>query len=159
MYLILQCFITNIAHNWLWNNTFSTKSCNNKDEYVHRFALSAIRVELLEIQRERERETNNVKCDKKFDKKVWPKVNRLISRDLQNTNLKRWRKFDLFSAPFSYLLTSKPLNIYLLCQIKVLNIFYFFSFIVNNFYMKSKYFWVFHVKVICLIHLDIVTSL
>ena len=50
--------------------------CINKDENVHRFALSAIRGELVERESERERATNNIKCDKK----VLP--NRLISRDL-----------------------------------------------------------------------------
>ena len=37
-----------------------------KDENVHRFVVSAIRVELLE----RERATNNITCDKKGGQKV-----------------------------------------------------------------------------------------
>ena len=55
------------------------KEYENKDENVLRFALSAIREELLERERkrkkkerdrERERATNNIKFDKKRDKKV-----------------------------------------------------------------------------------------
>ena len=50
----------------------------------------------IERERERERDQNiiikdkNKKCDKKVgrDKKVGPKVNRLISRDLQHANIK-----------------------------------------------------------------------
>ena len=63
----------------------------NKDENVHRFSLSAIRGELLKREKEREilsivkikRETEREREKKKCDKKVLPKVNRLISRDLQ----------------------------------------------------------------------------
>ena len=71
-------------------------------ENVQRFALIAIRVELLEREKEREREKREREIEeresdkerereksvtKKGDKKVCTKVNRLISRDLQNTNL------------------------------------------------------------------------
>ena len=42
----------------------------NKDKNVHRFALSVIRGELFEWEREKERESkNNMKCDKKGERK------------------------------------------------------------------------------------------
>ena len=44
----------------------------NKDENVHKFALSAIRGELLEREREKEkkRARDNIKCDKQGGQKV-----------------------------------------------------------------------------------------
>ena len=74
----------------------------NKDENVRRFALSAIGGELLERERKRERERETIKkislvvLDKNSTKKVWPKVNTLISRDLLNANLKMILILSLF---------------------------------------------------------------
>ena len=80
------------------------KHRENKDENVHRFALSAIRGELLEREREKEIDSFGIlytdyllsivkikrerKRKKREAKNVWPKVNRLISIDLLNANLK-----------------------------------------------------------------------
>ena len=68
------------------------------DENGHRFILSAIRGELLEWERERANDSKlslvvlDKNSTKKGGKKSEPKVNRLIYRNLQNTNLEKRTK-------------------------------------------------------------------
>ena len=61
----------------------------NKDENVHRFALSAIRGDILEREREREFEKRERKRDREFEKE------REKEREIENLR-KRERYFDHF---------------------------------------------------------------
>ena len=44
---------------------------------------------IVKIKRDREKDKKREERERECDKKVWPKVNHMISRDLPNQNLKK----------------------------------------------------------------------